>query len=390
MVLEQDGTPITKDEVLLLLHNETIMLLQGGEKWKPFCEEDKHSATTSTASTLSLMLSDIQSDDDSNQNQPAHVVFNTTNEAAVGQPATISVSQFENMPTILVDNNMEFMWHTFEIPWHKIPRDSVGACEKGLRKKEVVTQVVLMVANEMRSIKTNPSSKAVRLVAQKLISKFPKTFQDIDDDGVVLGDGSIGIFMKLYERLSYLNRPHKRPLQEQIFSKKLMRHTVAGCSHWNPELPNINHEDASVSKQKLNECINMDHLSDEMEQILEKTYPIQREFINNVVKFPTVAEILQEWPILFNKYALMWHFKKLCKIDLNTFISNLDAKMDMILTFNKENTVEEILDKYVKVLHVLGKYFKEDITSMYKLAKVIIIFWQTKITTPNRLQFVIM
>lgn len=106
------------------------------------------------------------------------------------------------------------MWSTFEIPWEKLPKETLFLCEQGVKKKEIITQIVHMIANEMRAIKNNPSSRATRTVAQKMIHKYPKMFQDVDDDGVVLADGSISIYMKIYDRLSYLNRPHKRSFHE--------------------------------------------------------------------------------------------------------------------------------------------------------------------------------
>lgn len=48
-----------------------------------------------------------------------------------------------------------------------------------------------MVINEMRAIKENIPSKALKILTNKLVSKYSDIFEDMDEDEVILGDGSI-------------------------------------------------------------------------------------------------------------------------------------------------------------------------------------------------------
>lgn len=52
----------------------------------------------------------------------------------------------------------------------------------------------------MRVINPLIPAKAVKRVAQQLVEKYPKIFMDVDDDGIVIGDGSYSIYKKLAER----------------------------------------------------------------------------------------------------------------------------------------------------------------------------------------------
>lgn len=325
------------------------MLLEPGEHWT---DDFNQSVTTSKASTVTI---DPISD--------SEIMSDIIPESPI---------LGEEVQTLMVDGNMEYMWQTFEIPWNKLPMGTLLACEKGLKQRDIHTQVIHMVANEMRSIKTSPSSKAARIVAQKMISKYPLAFQDIDDDGVVLGDGSISVFMKLYERLSYLNRPHKRSSSEPTTSKKKMKHAVAGCqSGWNPEITTFKDEELTVLKENLNNFKNNDSLNNQMEFLLEKTFSLQREFLNNVEKSPTVVDILREWPILFNKSVIVWHFNKITNVDLNTFLVNLEQKHGKIMKFDKNGESARMTDdKYLQVLSVIFRYFKEDISKVYSAIQV--------------------
>jgi hypothetical protein len=69
--------------------------------------------------------------------------------------------------------------------------------------------------------------------AKKIINKYPKQFQGIDEDGVIIGDGCFSLTSKLIDRNNYLNRPHKRPsnaihIEVPPSKRKLMLNAKAG------------------------------------------------------------------------------------------------------------------------------------------------------------------
>lgn len=150
--------------------------------------------------------------------QPQHVVVNTTNTNSVSTSSSSTVTyrseedlmDLTSIPIINVDSNMEVLWSEFVIPWDKIPEKVLKACESGISDKRIITDIIHVVINAMRDIKTNIPSKAFKLVAKKVIDRYPVAFRDQDDDGTVLGDGSHSMFSSLQDRNNYLNRPHKR------------------------------------------------------------------------------------------------------------------------------------------------------------------------------------
>lgn len=148
-----------------------------------------------------------------------------------------------------------------------------------------------------------------------------------------------------------------------------MKNAVAGCSHWNPTQP-FEEIDITDLKNEINQFKDSDHLSDDMVILLEKTFSYQRNFINNIENTPSVEHIKQEWPILFNKHALLWHFQKVCHPEVKHFVSYLNQKLEKILCFDKTGVSEKFVDKRVQVLHVLSDYFKEDLSKIYKITEV--------------------
>lgn len=118
------------------------------------------------------------------------------------------------------------MWKNFTIPFHKFSNDVIVEIEKPVpleilktngeaaqtwleRRWRIQTQVVHIIVDEMRHIKTKIPMNAFKIIANKLSERYP-LFRDIDSDNVVIGDGCFTLTMKLIERNNYLNRPFKR------------------------------------------------------------------------------------------------------------------------------------------------------------------------------------
>ena len=60
---------------------------------------------------------------------------------------------------------------------------------------------------------------------------YANFFQDKDDDGAVISDGSHALTYKLKERNTYLNGPHKRPLKGASSTQhpKRLANCQVGC-----------------------------------------------------------------------------------------------------------------------------------------------------------------
>lgn len=76
------------------------------------------------------------------------------------------------------------------------------------------------------------------------------------------------------------------PLQK----RKKMLASKAGCSHWQPQEV-VEETQAIEEYRKFLETADFKMLNSETTDILEKTYPAQRLFLNNPTEPPTIQEI---------------------------------------------------------------------------------------------------
>lgn len=77
--------------------------------------------------------------------------------------------------------------------------------EIGNRSKYVKHVVVNRTVSEMRNLNKFITSKAFKIIAKKIVDKYPQTFKDMDEDGKCFGDGTHTLYLKLRDRNSYLN-----------------------------------------------------------------------------------------------------------------------------------------------------------------------------------------
>ncbi|CAH0564387.1 unnamed protein product [Brassicogethes aeneus] len=349
LVLEKDGTEIDDNEVLLLIKEETLIILEDNEKWMSLGISTPSSTSTET----------IVSDPSYSEIIP------------IGINSELTYINNENLDIINMEiinldsvSNSEYMWNNYQVPWEKIPEHMVKMCERGEKVKYVISEIVHIVIEDLRQIKELIPSKVLKRVANSMCEKYPKMFKDVDNDGIVLADGSCSLYCKLHERASYLRRPHKRRNKEiQAVPPKLIKkkiNVMSGCSHWESTTPLID-EDI----KKVNLC--SPHQED-FYILLEKTYGQQRTFLNNIKEPPTVTQSKNEWPVLFKKEAIEWHFQKLTGKDLNTLPTKIQEKTVSILKLrNKGNQYED--GNWEDSFHFLAKYFKEDITFFYNKVK---------------------
>ena len=181
--LESDGTLIDEDEILILMKKETLILLESGQQ---YVSAKEISFSSSLPSTVNLNSANSLNFDEET-NDPIPVILSTDSD---------EMMQCNNRLTTLYNYNLEYQWTNFNIPWDKIPADMILNCEKGEKIKSVVTQIVHIIINEMRSIKAEIPTKALKSVAIQLVKKHPDTFADKSDDGEMYGDGCCTIFSK--------------------------------------------------------------------------------------------------------------------------------------------------------------------------------------------------
>ncbi|CAH0560597.1 unnamed protein product [Brassicogethes aeneus] len=224
VVLESDGTEINDNEVLVELKNETLVILQPGEQWWPIREDFtsvSNKSITSTDGSTITMTSDMNLDF---QETLVKVVEDTTLTSPTTSEFICETNQVPTESNIIfvqvpqsdpISNNKEnviteYTWQLFDIPWSKIPQFMLTQCENGSGGKALRKEIIHIVVNDLRNIKTHIPNKAFREVARKMASKYPKLFLDTDEDGNVLGGGISTLVSQLQDRNWYLNRGSKR------------------------------------------------------------------------------------------------------------------------------------------------------------------------------------
>lgn len=242
------------------------------------------------------------------------------------------------------------------------------------KDRNSITEVVQVVVHEMREISKHIPSKAFKMAAKKIIDRYPNIFKDVDSDGVVVGDGSHSLFSKLTDRNNYLNRPHKRTSNEKFLQPAIPKNKIkmilnarAGCSNWQPDIPDTV-QVAETDQEKLK---TMDVTNDEIIILLENTFALQRQFLNNINEVPTITDIRNSWPILLTKRGILWHFQKLTGTSLQEISNKMEERSDKILEFGKlkkllvENEEEMDGTNFKLSLEVVAKYFKERMEAIF-------------------------
>lgn len=340
------------DDVLLALKEHTLIVLDNNEVWCPPQSPIANSLTSTETYTSDLTLSNIS-------------------QFTYSEPLSLDVINVE-IPN--GNSNMEYTWSTFPLPWDHIPKEYIDLCEKGERDKRAITQIIHIIVDKMREISKNIPSRAFKYVAIKLSQKYPAIFEDRDDDDQPIANGYISIYTKLYERAAYKKRPHvKRTIDDAHIkvsevNRKKQRNVMSGCSSWAPEI--INDEENNRLQLK-----NDDLSLVQINTLLEKTYPNQRLFLNNIETPPTVNEIKNKWPILFKSVGIEWHFNKLTSTKLEHFRENIKSKAKKICLFSqkfKKHAVDlEDPDTVYQSMKFIANYFNENLSTFWIKLKVL-------------------
>lgn len=264
----------------------------------------------------------------------------------------------------------ESTWQNFEIPWNKIPNFMIEQCEKGCSDRRIIAEIVHMVVNEMRQIKTHIPNMAYRCIARKMAEKFPLTFLDRDLDGTVIGNGIHSIVNRLQDRGHYLNRPHKRkhasnshPVNVKIARR--LSNSMAGCSNWQPELKD---EEQGLNDDSINY---MDENNPNFYTALEKVFPQQRQFINKMDPSPSIEDVRKVWGVLFKKTAALWHFTKLTGVECPNN-RDIEQKCKKIIDYatSKNICIADNEDCLLKAMQALCLHFKENFSAFLFKFKV--------------------
>lgn len=363
LVMEKDGTVVNDDDVLKFCSGETFMLLQQEESWLSPNETELQSMVLNFDNSSSLIstLSDSTSESS---------YTSTSTSRNVSLP--INPSQVHNEET----------WTNFQIPWNALESTVLKELETGNRSKYIINSVVNRTISEMRTLSEFIPSKAFKIVAKKIVERYPQTFKDMNETGDTFGDGTHTLYLKLRDRNSYLNRPHMKRCLTQTLNIPLKKQrkvlsAKAACSNWQPE-QYVESETEETVEEKVNflrrvalqgsPTINTEQ--DKISSWLEITYPEQRLFLNNVHKPPTIEDVKKSWPILLRKKYMFWHYEKLMGHSVCVLKDQMLKKETKILTYGCIKKYHDIVNSTdpteLKLMKIIMRHFKEEFDIFFK------------------------
>ncbi|XP_037516825.2 uncharacterized protein LOC119393762 [Rhipicephalus sanguineus] len=220
----------------------------------------------------------------------------------------------------------------FCIPWEIFPPRLLQACKAQERAtKADLNQMVRMLSSLILDKHSAPGRRNLRIIAAKLVSVYPSTFQDLLE-GTVVGTGVETLMWKLENCINNKKRPiaHKLPVEiddpDSFQPRPRSRRDSYGCLAWQPELPSGENMLAQREKQQqlLCEHAKMYPNKQLVCRLMIETYASQRLTINHS---RSVTEVKKNWPFLFTEDCLLQHSKELLGSEV---CQRLDASMEIV------------------------------------------------------------
>lgn len=282
-----------------------------------------------------------------------------------------------------------FDWENLPVPWEKFDCTSMDLIKNNLagcndkKKKEIITNAVHYVVNDVREINHHAPAAAFRNLAEKMCAKYGAVFEDRQSDGERLGCGFTTLENKLIERNRYLNRESQSDsvrsrLHIPIQDSKKYQALKAGCVQWQPEF-DVGFDEKSTEnlREYFLKFEDLDLLDDavvkQVVQNFSNSFALQRLYINNSNNSASV--IKDKWPILFHEFYAKFHFQFLTGRKSEIFITNFENDVLKLLVLKHLNTSIPILDfQRWDALNVMFEHFKEKLSDLFTPSEVCTLF----------------
>ena len=218
----------------------------------------------------------------------------------------------------------------FCIPWNNFPKDLVDACEKGIAPDPLMHNEMIRIVIDaiMKVVNFIPSKKEMDALAVKIVSKYPKSFQD-HISGITLGNGYQSISSALYYRIHYIVQKKNAYAGKKLKqSRNIKEKESYGCAEekWNPDLSDL--EKMLIDKQWLQlEFGKVSKNLSKVKELMDVSYPLQRKTINEKT---TVLDLQSEWPFLFQEEYLLCHYDKLSMCSFTDLLKSLQGRTSAV------------------------------------------------------------
>lgn len=246
----------------------------------------------------------------------------------------------------MLQSNVSPSWAaTYVIPWSKLPQRGLMDClEKGVRPKPSLRrEMIRVIASDLSNITLKPGKKTLSLVVQKIVEKYPKSFQD-EIEGSVVGTGFDSLLKQFVVRFENLVRKssegaNKRkrddPSTASDAMNKKKNFDTYGCINYLPTdfPPGETAETLKEMKNLLKEKY-LYNPSEEIEELMNLTYILQRKDI--LETDASIMDLRKEWPFLFEQSGMFTHFEVLTGIKLPQNLENsMTKKSEHIMKWMK-------------------------------------------------------
>ena len=201
----------------------------------------------------------------------------------------------------------------FQIPWQEFPKPILAACEKGQQPDPLMYNEMrrILVDAIIKSSKNKPTKKDMDAVALKVVSAYPKTFQDTID-GMSLGKGYESLATALYDQSNYILKRRSFYHETDPSSLESLKKTLKksyGCKISNNDLNSAETDDCQSSKVWLQEEFRkVVQDSKLVRSKMKSTYRLQRKMI---AENALVRNLKVDWPFLFKEDFLFAHYDEL-------------------------------------------------------------------------------
>lgn len=296
-----------------------------------------------------------------------------------------SASSFTELPI-----PMSSWANDFEIDWNLFPKEIQESHNKNtLPLKKHVNEMIRILITQLTNCKENFGRKDFRIIATKIVNKYPNLFLDKCGDKVI-GDGCETLVKKLENCMD--NRKRKNVSLETNFGSVNKRKTTRdsyGCIYWQPsELPEGETKDTQMLHKEwlLSEFQKLEREENTVDYKMKITYSSQRYFINNLRT--SIVSVKENWPFLFEEKHLLFHSNVLLEIDLKElFLAAVPEKGKKIFDFmhtkrvNKsirncldciikaKIVVENLIPEVIGAIPLVMAYFNEEQALLFKEVK---------------------
>ncbi|XP_031698613.1 uncharacterized protein LOC116380945, partial [Anarrhichthys ocellatus] len=268
----------------------------------------------------------------------------------------------------------------FQVNWNKMPSDLLSTVMSGKRPSPSDRrQFVRVLVDEMRKYEANPTRAQCLISTRNVIRQYPKSFADTMDDGkTMIGGGYESLLSQVKVCVEQLNR--NNTLAQHRASKDATGAVPArgpadsyGCTRWQPELPPEETEDSLEGlRQKMTDIFRHEGLAgagrEEIHNLMEKTYSLQRNSINATPAAP-LEDIKSQWPYLFLPRSMCAHFELLTDIYILRIMEAFPEDQGKIISeYFKANPSNDEVKKVLShengttfpyILDLLMAHFKE-------------------------------